>query len=87
MLRATELNSLTAAAEPNRKRIDALFSECRFGLRMALNGWPGNERARRALDAVLENMVRFELEKDGSSPGAGLPSAPRQLGHESSTRR
>ncbi len=74
MLRATELNSLTAAAEPNRKRIDALFSECRFGLRMALNGWPGNERARRALDAVLENMVRFELEK-GSPRAAQLLAA------------
>jgi copper oxidase (laccase) domain-containing protein len=41
---------------------------------MALNGWPGNERARRALDAVLENMVRFELEK-GSPRAAQLLAA------------
>lgn len=71
MLRATELRELTTAAQPDRKRIDALFSECRFGLRMALNGWAGNERARNALDGVLEDMVRFELAK-GSARAAQL---------------
>jgi serine/threonine-protein kinase len=81
--RAAELRTLTAQPAHERTRIDALFSECRFGLQQALVSWPGNVRARKTLDEVLELMVRFEL-RHGSPRSAQvllaeLPAPPPTL--------
>ncbi|MFT3711233.1 MAG: serine/threonine-protein kinase [Archangium sp.] len=81
--RAVELRALTSQPATDRTRIDALFGECRFGLQQALVSWPGNTRARKALDEVLELMVRFEL-RHGSPRTAQvllgeLPTPPPTL--------
>ncbi|MFO0600711.1 MAG: serine/threonine-protein kinase [Myxococcaceae bacterium] len=60
--RAAELKVLATSAHPDRRRVDELFSECRFGLQMSLAGWSGNQRARELLESVVATMVRFELE-------------------------
>lgn len=60
-LRAIELKAMVAQPGGDRTRIDSLFSACRFGLQQALVSWPGNTRARRTLNEVLELMARWEL--------------------------
>lgn len=64
--RARELAALLrdghGADDPQRREaIYHLFGECRFGFRHALEIWPGNDGARRALDEIVQAMVEHEL--------------------------
>ncbi len=74
--RAEELLALIAVGEratvEEREAIYHLFGECRFGFRHALEVWPGNDAARRALDRAIEAMVEHEL-------ALGEPEAARTL--------
>jgi eukaryotic-like serine/threonine-protein kinase len=54
--------------ERHAESVYALFSECRFGFRLALQSWPDNEQAQKGLQRSLEEMIRFELSR--KSPGA-----------------
>ncbi|MCZ7685072.1 MAG: hypothetical protein M5U28_42400 [Sandaracinaceae bacterium] len=56
----------------HREAVYHLFGECRFGFRHALEVWPGNDAARRALDGTIEAMVEHELR-------LGEPEAARAL--------
>jgi eukaryotic-like serine/threonine-protein kinase len=52
----------SAKAEPeDRESIYHVFGECRFGFRHALEVWPGNDQAERALDRAVEAMIGYEL--------------------------
>lgn len=74
--RARELIAMLEAdggSDPeHREAVYHLFGECRFGFRHALEVWPGNDAARRALDRTIEAMVEHEL-------GLGEPEAARAL--------
>lgn len=59
-------------APEEREAIYHVFGECRFGFRHALEVWPGNDAARRALDRAVEAMVGYEL-------SLGEPEAARAL--------
>lgn len=48
----------------DREALYQLYGQCRFGLRHALEVWPGNVEARAALDRAIEAMVEHELSLD-----------------------
>ncbi len=48
------------------------FWEARFAYAQALREWPGNERAVAGLDACLEHMIGFELERGNRLAAADL---------------
>lgn len=45
-------------------RVYELFRECRFGLRAALDAWPGNEAARGSLALATTRVAEFELNQN-----------------------
>ncbi len=66
--------ALAEAADRNRERLEAargqgaapeelhaLFGECRFAYRAALQAWGGNRSARRSLDTLLCEGAEYEL--------------------------
>ncbi|HHH27750.1 MAG TPA: serine/threonine protein kinase [Polyangiaceae bacterium] len=63
--RLERLRLLLAGAEQDDERhaenVHALFSECRFAFRQALQSWPDNDEATRGLQECLEGMIVFEL--------------------------
>lgn len=67
----------------HRERCYRLFSECRFGLRNALESWPENLRAREDQVRAVVAMAEYELAHD--NPGAArtllgdLDEAPPEL--------
>lgn len=61
--RLRELQDLLAAEAPDAAQVSRVFSECRFGLQLALTDWPGNAPAREDLRAVLGLMARHECDR------------------------
>ncbi len=52
--------------------VHAILGECRFGYRAALEAWPENDAARAGLDAVLAEMIDYELERGNAESAARL---------------
>ena len=69
MERLTELRAIAlpgvALGEAEHQRIDALFTECRFGFQQALRTWPENRLAKEGLTSALRQ--RIDLELDGGN--------------------
>jgi eukaryotic-like serine/threonine-protein kinase len=60
---------ITIKSDPEQgQRIYAAFNQCRFGFEHALKIWKDNPGARDELQAALEAMIEYELER--GSPGA-----------------
>ena len=57
--RARALADAVRLAE--EERAEALFAECSFGYKAALEAWPENETARRRLAAITAQMIDFQL--------------------------
>jgi serine/threonine-protein kinase len=65
MDRLERLEALAAVTEPSdadRREIERLLSEARFGLEQALAQWPSNQAARLALER-LDRMVEARLDR------------------------
>lgn len=60
--RATRLlPALAASVQADEARADTLFAEARFGLRAALESWPGCMEARQGLDRALSVILPWKL--------------------------
>jgi len=71
--RMEELLALIATGpSEDREEIYRVFGECRFAFRHALEVWPENDAARRALDRTVGAMVEHEL-------ALGEPESARTL--------
>jgi len=57
-----------------RRHIYLLYGECQFGLKQALDIWPDNDKAHRALIQSTEAMVEYELDRDSPAAAATLLS-------------
>lgn len=58
----------------HRRHIYLLYGECQFGLKQALDIWPDNDMAHRALIQSTEAMVEYELDRDSPAAAAALLS-------------
>lgn len=88
--RLEKLRLLFAGADQEEERhaenVHALFSECRFAFRQALQSWPENEEATQGLQESLEGMISFELARKAPDAAAAwlreLPHRNRRLEDE-----
>lgn len=67
-----QLQALAAAPVHDPLQVHRRYSACRFGFEQALREWPESPEARDGLQAVLEEMIRFEI-------AAGTPRAAAPL--------
>lgn len=72
LARLTEVIKNEPAGEDRTLAVFNLLGECRFGFRAALAAWPGNEAARRGLDAALVAVIEHELGEGDASAAASL---------------
>jgi len=84
--RLERLRLLFAGADQDERHaenVHALFSECRFAFKQALESWPDNEEAVRGLQECLEGMIGFELARKAPNAAAAwlreLPHRNPQL--------
>jgi len=61
---ATCLEDSGESGDVDIEALHQIFSECRFGFRVALESWQGNERAASALDRAVRIIVGVELGRD-----------------------
>jgi serine/threonine protein kinase len=69
-----EIKSPGADPVEHRRHVYLLFGECQFGLKQALDIWPDNDMAHRALVQSTEAMVEYELDRDSPAAAATLLS-------------
>jgi serine/threonine-protein kinase len=86
--RVTELESLHAIAEPDeeqRRKLERLLLEARFGLEQALAQWPENGAAKSALEKVEKIIEQrqqraIELEREAKERNPQTGAAYRTVG-------
>ncbi|MFM2416206.1 MAG: hypothetical protein RL385_929 [Pseudomonadota bacterium] len=79
MRRTEELEASLLAPAPHPRqlseRIQALFGECRFAYRQALESWPGNDLALAGEERALRAMIHYELAHHNPRSAATLLSS------------
>jgi serine/threonine-protein kinase len=64
--------SAARAEGAGAEAVHAILGECRFGYRAALEAWPENGAAKEGLDALLAEMIDYELERGNAEAAARL---------------
>ncbi len=70
--RLRELERRIRTDAPDRRRLQRIYGEARFGFRQALEAWPGNPDAEAGLRRTIEVMTGHELDQGNTAAAAML---------------